>query len=254
MCANLSKRQVPSWNRPSRCSRTCSRKSSSAAFVPAWSSGVNGLHARRPRVFKRKSTGGGPLPSFGDPDASLIIIGLAPAAHGGNRTGRMFTGDRSGDWLYEALYRFGFATQPSSLHKNDGLALLDCLITAAVRCAPPDNKPLPPELDNCRRYLRHELQLTEKKRVIAVLGQIALQAFLKAWSETGGSRPVERMAFRHGGEWELSSRLTLILFLSSKPAEYANRPAYATDVPRHLRTSPLDSGSGFRIRNLSRTF
>jgi uracil-DNA glycosylase family 4 len=140
----------------------------------------------------------------------MIIIGLAPAAHGGNRTGRMFTGDRSGDWLYEALYRFGFATQPSSLHKNDGLGLLDCLITAAVRCAPPNNKPLPPELDNCRRYLRHELKLTEKKRVIVVLGHIAFRAFLKAWRETGVSRPVESMMFRHGAEWKLSSRLTLI--------------------------------------------
>jgi uracil-DNA glycosylase len=160
--------------------------------------------------FRTQEYWGRPLPSFGDPDASMIIIGLAPAAHGGNRTGRMFTGDRSGDWLYEALYRFGFATQPSSLHKNDGLALLDCLITAAVRCAPPNNKPLPPELDNCRRYLRHELKLTEKKRVVVVLGQIAFRAFLKAWRETGGSRPVESIAFRHGAEWKLSSRLTLI--------------------------------------------
>jgi uracil-DNA glycosylase family 4 len=160
--------------------------------------------------FRMQEYWGRPLPSFGDPDASLIIIGLAPAAHGGNRTGRMFTGDRSGDWLYEALYRFGFATQPSSHHKNDGLALLDCLITAAVRCAPPNNKPLPPELDNCRRYLRRELRLTEKKRVVVVLGQIALRAFLKAWRETGGSRPIEPVVFCHGGEWQLSSSLTLV--------------------------------------------
>src|SRR4030095_5184229 len=107
--------------------------------------------------FRDQEYWGRPVPSFGKADASLLIVGLAPAAHGGNRTGRMFTGDRSGEWLYEALYRFGFANQPLSLHRNDGLELLNCFITAAVRCAPPDNKPLPPELDNCRRYLRQEL-------------------------------------------------------------------------------------------------
>jgi uracil-DNA glycosylase family 4 len=160
--------------------------------------------------FRDQEYWGRPLPSFGKPDASLLIIGLAPAAHGGNRTGRMFTGDRSGDWLYEALYRYGFANQPSSLHSNDGLELLNCLITAAVRCAPPDNKPAPSELDNCRRYLRQELEWTEQKKVIIVLGQIALNAFLKAWRQTGASPPGELIKFRHGGEWKLSSSLTLI--------------------------------------------
>jgi uracil-DNA glycosylase len=160
--------------------------------------------------FRTQEYWGRPLPAFGDPNAALVIIGLAPAAHGGNRTGRMFTGDRSGDWLYEVLHRFGFANQPSSLHRNDGLRLINCLITAAVRCAPPNNKPLPSELDNCRRYLRHELKLTEKKRVIVVLGQIALRALLKVRRESGDSRPVEPIVFRHGGEWELSGRLTLI--------------------------------------------
>jgi uracil-DNA glycosylase family 4 len=160
--------------------------------------------------FRTHEYWGRPVPSFGSADASLLVIGLAPAAHGGNRTGRMFTGDRSGDWLYEALYRFGFANQPASLHRNDGLELLDCLITAAVRCAPPGNKPLPPELDNCRRYLRQELKLTEQKKVIVVLGQIALNAFLKAWREMDAPRPAEFTGFRHGGEWKLSSSLTLI--------------------------------------------
>jgi uracil-DNA glycosylase len=197
--------------------------------------------------FRTQKYWGRPLPSFGDPTASLIIIGLAPAAHGGNRTGRMFTGDRSGDWLYEALYRFGFATQPSSLHKNDGLALLDCLITAAVRCAPPNNKPLPPELDNCRRYLRHELELMEKKRVIVVLGRIALQAFLKARRETGHPGPAEPIVFRHGGEWELSSHLTLIS--SYHPSQQntqtgrLTRPMFHSVFERARAVLEQDSGS-----------
>jgi uracil-DNA glycosylase family 4 len=197
--------------------------------------------------FRTQEYWGRPLPSFGNPDASLVIIGLAPAAHGGNRTGRMFTGDRSGDWLYEALYRFGFATQPSSLHRNDGLALLDCLITAAVRCAPPNNKPLPPELNNCRRYLRHELKLTEKKRVIVVLGHIALQAFLKAWREAFVSRPIERVVFRHGGVWELSSRLTLIS--SYHPSQQntqtgrLTRPMFHSIFERARAILDQDSGS-----------
>jgi uracil-DNA glycosylase len=197
--------------------------------------------------FRTQKYWGRPLPSFGDPTASLIIIGLAPAAHGGNRTGRMFTGDRSGDWLYEALYRFGFATQPSSLHNNDGLALLDCLITAAVRCAPPNNKPLPPELDNCRRYLRRELELMEKKRVIVVLGRIALQAFLKARRETGHPRPADPIVFRHGGEWELSIHLTLIS--SYHPSQQntqtgrLTRPMFHSIFERARAVLEQDSGS-----------
>jgi uracil-DNA glycosylase family 4 len=162
------------------------------------------------RRFQTQQYWGRPLPAFGDSTAALVIIGLAPAAHGGNRTGRMFTGDRSGDWLYEALHRFGFANQPFSTDRNDGLELDGCLITAAVRCAPPNNKPLPSELENCRRYLRQELQLLHGKRVVVVLGRIALEAFLKARRETGASFPVERIVFRHGGEWKLSNGLTLI--------------------------------------------
>src|SRR5512132_3971419 len=100
-----------------------------------------------------------PLPGFGDPQAQLLIVGLAPAAHGGNRTGRVFTGDRSGDWLYGALYRFGFANRPDSIAREDGMRLTDCFITATVKCAPPENKPLPEEFRRCRPYLVQELEL-----------------------------------------------------------------------------------------------
>jgi uracil-DNA glycosylase family 4 len=139
-----------------------------------------------------------PLPGFGDPNARLLIIGLAPAAHGGNRTGRIFTGDRSGDWLYGALYAAGFANQPHSSHRDDGLKLRDCYVTAAVRCAPPNNKPTLIEFKRCRTYLVQELRLLRKTKVALALGKIAFDAFLAAYQENGGQLPKPRPAFGHG--------------------------------------------------------
>jgi uracil-DNA glycosylase len=162
------------------------------------------------RRFKSEEYWGRPLPAFGRPDAALIIIGLAPAAHGGNRTGRLFTGDRSGEWLYNALYKFGFANQPISTGLNDGLILDNCLITAVLRCAPPDNKPLPEEIANCRNYLLQELRLAVNARVVIVLGQIAFRAFLNTWPEASGQLLNQRPKFCHDGEWALSEHVTLI--------------------------------------------
>jgi uracil-DNA glycosylase family 4 len=162
------------------------------------------------RRFKDQEYWGRPVPAFGVPDALLIIVGLAPAAHGGNRTGRIFTGDRSGDWLYEALFRFGFANQPVSVGRGDGLRLTACLVTAALRCAPPKNKPLPEELDNCRGYLRQELRLIQSKRVVVALGQVAFRSFLKALRENGEPVRGIKPEFRHGGEWVLPGGLILI--------------------------------------------
>jgi uracil-DNA glycosylase family 4 len=119
-----------------------------------------------------------PVPPFGDPRARVLVIGLAPAAHGGNRTGRMFTGDSSGDFLYRALYETGFASQPESRSRDDGLKLRDMYITASVRCAPPDNKPTPQEFRNCRSYLERELDLLENVRVVVALGRIAFDTYL----------------------------------------------------------------------------
>jgi uracil-DNA glycosylase family 4 len=151
-----------------------------------------------------------PLPGFGDPKARLLIVGLAPAAHGGNRTGRMFTGDRSGDWLYGALHAAGFANQAYSDHRDDGLKLRDCYITAAVHCAPPDNKPSLTEFRRCRPYLVQELKLFRQVKVVIALGKIAFDAFLGAYREVGGELPKPRPKFGHGATANLPNGLRLI--------------------------------------------
>jgi len=141
---------------------------------------------------------GRPLPGFGDPEAAIMVLGLAPAAHGGNRTGRIFTGDRSGDWLFAALWRAGLANQPESIHRDDGLKLHGCYVTAAVRCAPPANRPLPSERDNCLPYLERELQLLSQAAVIVCLGGFAWDAALRALAGLGIATPRPRPRFGHG--------------------------------------------------------
>ncbi|MHB2021472.1 MAG: uracil-DNA glycosylase [Candidatus Xenobia bacterium] len=146
----------------------------------------------RTRRFSDQTYWGRPVPTLGYPSARLLIVGLAPAAHGGNRTGRMFTGDRSGDWLFEALHRYGFCNQAESVSREDGLQLIDCMISASVRCAPPDNKPTPQEFEACRPYLVAEAAMMQNLRVVVALGQAALAT---AWHVLGsGPRP----PFGHG--------------------------------------------------------
>jgi uracil-DNA glycosylase family 4 len=150
--------------------------------------------AREKRAaFADEEYWGRPLPGFGDPRARLVIVGLAPAAHGGNRTGRIFTGDRSGDWLFRALHKAGFANQAESVSRDDGLKLRDCYITAGVRCAPPDNKPLPVERDNCRPYLQKDLELLTRAHVLVCLGGLAWEMAYAALGEKRGK-------FAHGAE------------------------------------------------------
>jgi uracil-DNA glycosylase family 4 len=149
------------------------------------------------RAFREETYWGKPLPGFGDQEARLLIVGLAPAAHGGNRTGRMFTGDRSGDFLYAALHRAGFANQPVATSRDDGLRLIDAYIAASGRCAPPDNKPTAEELANCRPYLIEELRLLTKARVIVALGKIAFDNVLLALANRGETIPKPRPAFGH---------------------------------------------------------
>src|SRR5438094_10223680 len=141
---------------------------------------------------------GKPVPGFGDPRARLLVVGLAPAAHGGNRTGRVFTGDRSGEWLFRALHRNGFANQAASVSKSDGLRLRDCYIAAAVRCAPPGNRPTPAEFRNCQPYLEREVRLLSALRVVVPLGAVAMNAFLRTWRAIGHDVPVPKPRFGHG--------------------------------------------------------
>jgi uracil-DNA glycosylase family 4 len=140
-----------------------------------------------------------PLPGFGDPQARVLVLGLAPAAHGGNRTGRIFTGDRSGDWLFRALHRARYANQPTSTHKGDGLKLRDCYITAVVRCAPPANRPTPEERDNCLPYLVRELELLKSVRVVVCLGSFAWDGALRALRDLG-HRVAPKPRFGHLAE------------------------------------------------------
>jgi uracil-DNA glycosylase family 4 len=153
---------------------------------------------------------GRPVPSLGDPAAQLLIIGLAPAAHGGNRTGRMFTGDRSGDWLYRALYTFGFANQPTSDNRMDGLKLINCYVTASARCAPPENKPSKEELFNCRSYLLKELLLLNRVKVVVALGRIAFDTYLACRKYRQAPVLKKALRFGHGLVYHLPEGIALV--------------------------------------------
>ncbi len=174
-------------------------------------------------AFADEEYWGRPLPGFGDPLASVIILGLAPAAHGGNRTGRIFTGDRSGDWLFGALYRAGFANQPTSVTRCDGLALTGCYVTAAVRCAPPANRPLPSERDNCLPYFVRELSLLSRARVIVCLGGFGWDAALRALGAFGVAIPRPRPRFGHGAAVELGSYALLGCYHPSQQNTFTGR-------------------------------
>lgn len=167
--------------------------------------------AANPRAsFRHEAYWGRPVPGFGDPAAWLLIIGLAPAAHGANRTGRMFTGDRSGDWLFRALHKAGLATQPTSVSRDDGLELLGAYLTAAVRCAPPGNRPSPAEREACRPFLEAELDLFERLRVIVTLGGFAYGQTLRVLGARRLAIPRPRPKFAHGREVAVGSAVTVL--------------------------------------------
>jgi len=162
------------------------------------------------RAYRGEPYWGRPVPAFGDPEASIVLVGLAPGAHGANRTGRMFTGDRSGDFLYAALHRAGLASRPESVSREDGLALRGAWITAACRCAPPDNRPEPDELARCAPFLDRELALLPRARVVMALGAIAWTAVLRAFARAGHPAPRPAPRFGHGAVVQIPGALALV--------------------------------------------
>jgi uracil-DNA glycosylase family 4 len=181
------------------------------------------------RAYRDWDYWGKPVPPLGDADAKLFVLGLAPAAHGGNRTGRMFTGDRSGDFLYRALHKTGFASQPHSVSRDDGMRLTGAYISATARCAPPDNKPLPEELRNCRPYLERELDLLEDVRVVVALGRIAFDAYLTILRDRGVIRSRAAYPFGHQQEFRIAPGQPVLL-TSYHPSQQNTSTGKLTDV------------------------
>jgi len=167
--------------------------------------------AEKRRAYRDWDYWGRPVPGFGDPAARLLVVGLAPAAHGGNRTGRVFTGDSSGDWLYAAMHEAGFANQPTSVSREDGLVLLGAYVTAAARCAPPGNRPTTEELNACRPFLVREMEALRGVRAVVALGGIALDAVVRAFIARGLAAPRPRPRFAHGALWDPGPGWPLVL-------------------------------------------
>ena len=180
--------------------------------------------AEKRASFRNDDYWGKPVPGWGDPGAALVVVGLAPAAHGATRTGRMFTGDRSGDWLYRALFDAGFATQPESTDRDDGLELSNAWVTAPVRCAPPDNKPTTVERDNCAVWFRRELDLLTKGRAYVALGQYGYLSLWRYFQAAGLELPRPRPKFGHGNEVALpDGRWVLMSFHPSQQNTFTGR-------------------------------
>jgi uracil-DNA glycosylase family 4 len=192
--------------------------------------------------FRDQEYWGRPVPAFGDVDARVMIVGLAPAAHGANRTGRMFTGDRSGDWLYRALYRAGFANQPESIARFDGLELSDVFVTAAVRCAPPANKPETKERDTCGHWLNRELDVMKHVSVVVTLGGFAYAQTLRILVDRGARVPRPRPRFEHGTEVEVGTITVLASYHPSQQNTFTGK-----------LTEPMFDTIWYRARDLAHT-
>ena len=197
----------------------------------AWRERV--AHEKR-AAFADEAYWGRPIPGFGDPEATVYVLGLAPAAHGGNRTGRVFTGDRSGDWLFAALHAVGMANQPTSVRRGDGLALSGCWVAAAVRCAPPANRPTPAERDACLPYAVQELALLHRVRAIVCLGGFAWDAALRILVGGGARLPRPRPRFGHGAQAQIGELTLLGCYHPSQQNTFTGRlvPGMMEDVLR----------------------
>lgn len=169
-----------------------------------------GIAEKRRRAYQHETYWGRPVPAFGDPAARVLVVGLAPGAHGSNRTGRPFTGDGSGAFLYPVLYEAGFASQPDARDRDDGMRLRGMMITSVGRCAPPDNKPTPAELANCAEYLDEEIALLTRLRVVVCLGHIAWTGYLAHQRRSGAAVRLADYPFRHGAEYEMPNGITLL--------------------------------------------
>jgi uracil-DNA glycosylase len=200
--------------------------------------------AAPPRRFAGEDYWARPVAGFGDPRARLAIVGLAPAAHGANRSGRMFTGDRSGDWLYAALYRAGYASQAASVSADDGLRLRDAWVTAVVRCAPPANRPSPAERDNCLPFLARELESLERCRTIVALGGFAWDGALRALRELGSPPPRPKPRFGHGAEAKVEGWTLLGCYHPSQQNTFTGRLTEAMLDEAFARARELSDGRG----------
>jgi len=176
-----------------------------------------------PRRFRGEAYWSRPLPAFGDTRARILVVGLAPAAHGGNRTGRIFTGDESGNFLFRAMYEAGLANQPESRRRGDGLKLSGALVSAAARCAPPGNRPLPHELENCREYLARELSLLRPPAVLVALGALAFDACLKVLAQAGLELPRPRPRFAHGAVFRIGSHALIASYHPSQQNTFTGK-------------------------------
>lgn len=200
--------------------------------------------ATKRAAFSEETYWGRPVPGFGDPGARIVVVGLAPAAHGANRTGRMFTGDRSGEWLYRAMHRAGLASQPESVATDDGLTLSDAWVTAPVRCAPPQNRPTPSERDTCASWFDAELALLTEARVFVTLGKFGYESLWRHFLRTGAALPKPRPVFAHGRVVDAGGRSVVMSYHVSQQNTFTGRLteemlddvfAVATDLVRHER-------------------
>jgi uracil-DNA glycosylase family 4 len=204
-----------------------------------------------PRRFLGETYWARPLPAFGDPRARILVVGLAPAAHGGNRTGRMFTGDESGNFLFRALFEAGLASQPESRRPSDGLELIGALVSAACRCAPPDNRPLPEEQDNCREYLERELALLPLGTVLVALGGLAFAACLRVLVRAGAELARPRPRFAHGAVYSIGGHRLLASYHPSQQNTFTGEltPVMLCEVLRRAVEEARKAGDPSSLRS-----